>query len=220
MTRPIPVDAVVFDLDGTLIDSGRDIAVAANHVRAARGLPELPLATVLDFIGDGVPVLLRRVLGADGLTPEDRDRDAFHAHYRAHCLDHTRPYPGVADTLRALAGVPLLVATNKPSDYTGPMLAGLGLDGFFRRTVSGDEVPAKKPAPDMIHAVLAGLDLDPARVAMVGDSLNDVRAARAAGTVAVACTFGLRPADEMRAAGADAVAERFTDLTEILAPSS
>lgn len=224
MNRPIPVRAIVFDLDGTLVDSGRDIALAANHVRTALGREELPLDRVLDFIGDGVPVLLRRILGADGPEPDAaalaRARAIFDARYRDHCLDHTRPFPGVAETLAALASVPLMVATNKPAAFTGPMLAGLDLARWFRRTVSGDEVPAKKPAPDMILAALAGLDVDPADVAVVGDSLNDLRAARAVGALAVGCTFGLRPAAEIRAAGADAVAERFADLASILAPAA
>lgn len=222
MTQPRPVRAVIFDLDGTLIDSGRDIALAANHVRTVLGRPELPLAQVHDFIGDGVPVLLRRTLGADGPEPDAADlaraREIFDARYRDHCLDHTRPYPGVPETLAALAAVPLMVATNKPARFTGPMLAGLDLARFFRRAVSGDDVPAKKPAPDMILAALAGLDVDPADVAVVGDSLNDIRAARAVGAVAVGCTFGLRPAQEIRDAAPDVVLDRFADLTRHIAP--
>ena len=162
------VAAIIFDLDGTLVASGRDIARSANHVREALGLPALPEATARSYVGDGVVRLLERTLGHDSatgrtgaagraVTPDElrRGLDLFAAHYADHLLDTTRPYPGVPETLAALAHVPLLVATNKPRGFTDAILAGCGLDGVFARVVGGDEPPARKPDP--AHLAMATL---------------------------------------------------------------
>ncbi len=210
--------AFVFDLDGTLIDSGLDIALAANHARGSFGLPVLPIDRVMGFIGDGVPTLLRRVLADEHPEPDAAlladARTAFDDHYTRHCLDNTRLFPGVLDVLRRFAARPLMVATNKPARFTDQILAGLHVDGAFRRVISGDQVANKKPDPEMIHACLDGLDVQPSDVAVVGDSLNDIRAARAVGAVAVGCTFGLRPAAEIVGEKPDVVLDAFAELPD------
>ena len=210
--------AFIFDLDGTLVDSGRDIAEAANHARGAHGLPELPLAQVMTYIGDGVPMLLTRCFSVEDPAPADdllaTARSAFDDHYARHCLDHTRLFPGVLDVLRRLSRFPLMVATNKPRRFTDQMLGGLHIDGAFRRIVAGDDVARKKPDPEMILRCLEGLAVQPSAVAVVGDSLNDILAARAVGAVAVGCTFGLRPAGEIVAARPDVILHAFAELTD------
>ncbi len=218
--------AIIFDLDGTLIDSGSDIAHAANAAREAVGLPPLATETVVGYVGDGVEMLLRRMLahGRGGERPGaavDADRltaalAAFQAHYALHCLDHTRGYPGVEAMLHACVGRSLSVATNKPRAFSLQILSGLGLERHFARVVGGDDAPARKPDPRHLMACLAGLDVDPAQVAVVGDSPNDVRAAHALGAVAVAVTYGLTSAERLRASGPDLVVARVCDLPAAL----
>ena len=211
--------AFIFDLDGTLVDSGRDIARSANAVRIHFGLPELDEPRAVSFVGDGVVKLLERSLAADA-APPDAERlaeglDVFRDHYGRHCLDDTRLYPGVLDVLRRFSRYPLMVATNKPRAFTLQVLEGLNVAGAFRRIVCGDDVEERKPDPAMLARALEGLDLDPADVAMVGDSHNDVLAARAHGCIAVGCAYGLGDPGRLRAAGPDHVIDAFGDLADL-----
>jgi len=221
-------EAFIFDLDGTLVDSGRDIALAANFVRVHFGLPELPMATATGYVGDGVAMLLRRTLGHDtttGLTgpqglPVDEDMLAeglavFGDHYGRHLLDNTRLYPGVLETLLRFHRFPLHLATNKPRGFTDRILAGLHLGEAFRRIVAGDEAPVRKPDPAHLARCLEGLEVDPAAVVVVGDSPNDINAARALGAVAVGCTYGLASPGAVKAAGPDFLLDRFADLADL-----
>lgn len=207
-----PAGAFIFDLDGTLVDSRADIAAAANVARAVFGLQPLAEPTLRAYVGDGVRLLLRRVLGHDlaataagpGVLADDDARlAAAHAayvdHYSRHLLDHTRPYAGVPELLLALSGVPLMIATNKPGGFGAAILSGLGLDAFFRCVVGGDQVPARKPDPAHLRACLQGLTVAAPAVVVVGDSPNDILAARALGAVSVGCTWGLVPAPVLRA---------------------
>jgi phosphoglycolate phosphatase len=217
--------AFIFDLDGTLVASGRDIARAANVVRRHFDLAELPPAVLTGYVGDGVRKLLQRTLGHDaasgrtGLTvPEpilEEGQAVFARHYGAHLLDTTRLYPGVREVLAAFGAVPLHVATNKPRRFTDAILAGLGLDGVFRRIVAGDEAPERKPDPAHLAACLAGLEVAADRVVVVGDSPHDIAAARGLGAVAVGCAYGLVAPERVRAAAPDFVIEGFAQLLEL-----
>ncbi|MFO7610006.1 MAG: HAD-IA family hydrolase, partial [Candidatus Krumholzibacteriia bacterium] len=183
--------AFIFDLDGTLVDSGLDVALAANGVRVTFGLPELPVPVLVGYVGDGVGLLLERALGHDlagGQTGQPvaaarlaEAHAVFADLYGRHLLDNTRLYPGVRSVLARFADLPLHLATNKPRAFTDAILDGLGLDGVFRRIVGGDEAPARKPDPAHLAACLAGLAVAPGRVVVVGDSPNDVLAARGLG---------------------------------------
>ena len=212
------VSAMIFDLDGTLIDSGRDIALAANFARGHFGLETLDEATAVSFVGDGVDKLLERILTVDGVAPEPETLAeglaVFRDHYGRHCLDSTVLYPGVIETLMHFHRLPLMIATNKPRVFTDRILEGLHVDGAFRRVVTADEAP-RKPDPAMLATCLEGLDVAPAEVAVVGDSPNDVQAARALGAVAVGVTYGLKPAGVIRAEGPDAVLAAFAELRDV-----
>ena len=223
------IAAVIFDLDGTLVDSGLDIALSANFVRSHFGLTKLPVATAQSFVGDGVVRLLERALGYDsrtGLTgPEGlpvapqtltEGLAMFKEHYGAHLLDHTRLYPGVSEILAHLAPVPLLVATNKPRDFTDRILEGVGLTGAFQRIVGGDETPARKPDPAHLATALVGLKVSPGQVVMVGDSPNDVNAARAFGAISVGCTSGLVAPGIVAAARPDHLINSMSALVELI----
>lgn len=220
--------AFIFDLDGTLIDSGQDIALSANFTRVHFGLPELPVATVIGYVGDGVQRLLERALGHGPATGQaghrgvpvdaamlDEGLKVFADHYGRHLLDHTRPYPGVLETLLRFHRYPLHLATNKPRLFTDRLLAGLHLEGAFRTIVAGDEAPRRKPDPDHLARCLVGLDLPPQEVAVVGDSPNDILAARALGAVAVGCTYGLVAPHIVKAARPDHLLADFRSLAEL-----
>ena len=211
--------AFIFDLDGTLIDSGADIAASANFARGHFDLPPLPDATIISHVGDGVRMLMTRLL-AVGDVPVDEERIAeavnvFRDHYGRHCLDQTTLFPGVLATLLRFRAVPLTVATNKPRRFTLQILDGLHVADAFRRVVAGDDVPHQKPDPMHLRACLEGLDVPPAEVVVVGDHPNDIQGARAIGALAVGVTYGLTPAGLIRAARPDLVIDSFADLAEL-----
>ncbi|MBU0742904.1 HAD-IA family hydrolase [bacterium] len=211
------VSAMIFDLDGTLIDSGLDIALSANFARGHFGLAALDEATAISYVGDGVEKLLERALTVDGVAPAPEmvaeGLGVFRDHYGRHCLDTTALYPGVLDTLLHFHRLPMMIATNKPRAFTDAILAGLHVDGAFRRVVTADEAP-RKPDPAQLAMCLDGLDVAPAEVAVVGDSPNDIRAARALGAVAVGVTYGLKPAGVIRAEQPDLILTAFAELRD------
>jgi phosphoglycolate phosphatase len=220
--------AFIFDLDGTLVDSGLDIALSANFTRVHFGLPELPVPTAISYVGDGVQRLLERALGHDlatgqtgqaGLPVSEEmigEAMAVYAdHYRRHLLDNTRLYPGVLDTLMRFRNFPLHLATNKPRDFTDRILTGVRLQWAFRVIVTGDETPARKPDPAHLALCLEDLELEPAEVVVVGDSPNDINAARALGAVSVGCTYGLVAPGIVKAAKPDFLLEEFKGLATL-----
>jgi len=217
--------AFIFDLDGTLIDSGLDIALAANFTRVHFGQPELPLKIVKSYVGDGVAVLLQRTLGHDiysgqtglaGLPVTDTMLSdglaVFADHYGRHLLDNTRLYPGVLEMLARYKRLPLHVATNKPSIFTNAILKGLHLNGAFRKVVGGDEPSARKPDPAHLVMALEGLSINPAEVVVVGDSPNDIQAARGLGAISVGCTYGLVSPGIVKSANPDHIIDDIQDL--------
>lgn len=183
---------VVFDLDGTLVDSSTDLANAVNALLVELDASRLPVPQIVSMVGEGAAVLVRRALTAAGLDPQTPSAlDRFLAHYNAHLLDHTRPYPGMIETLQALAtSVPLAVLTNKPGYATDRVLAGLGLRDYFRETIGGDTHFGRKPSPaGLVH--LAGLVGEPlASVLLVGDSPIDLATARNAKAAICLARYG------------------------------
>jgi phosphoglycolate phosphatase len=208
---------VVLDLDGTLIDSRADLAQAVNHVRRMFRLPELSLGTVTGYIGEGARRLVQRALG---LEHENRLEDGlklFIEYYSAHLLDHTRLYPGIAATLRELAqrGVVLSVLSNKPEAMSRAILDGLGALSVFRAVLGGDSLSDRKPDPTGLEHLrnLTGTPLE--SMLVVGDSLIDLRTARAAGIdfCGVAWGFGV---EGLRAAGAQQIIDEPAELLTIV----
>ncbi len=215
-------ETFIFDLDGTLIDSGLDIALSANFTRVHFGMEELPVPVVKSYVGDGVARLLSRTLGHDvrsgqtGLPVGDQmhaeGMSVFADHYGRHLLDNTTLFPGVLDVLARFQRIPMHVATNKPRAFTDPILEGLHLAGAFRKVICGDETPERKPDPVHLEVCLEGLDFAPTEVVVVGDSPNDVDAARAMGAVSVACTFGLVPPGLLKASAPDFTIDAMSEL--------
>jgi phosphoglycolate phosphatase len=188
-------DLLIFDLDGTLIDSKRDLADAVNAMRAWRGLAPLPDERVFSYVGDGAPTLVRRAL------PEASEGDLGHAlryfldYYRAHMLDATTLYPGVREALDCLrdARVLMAVLTNKPVRFSVQLIQGLGLEAHFFRVYGGNSFEEKKPHPMGIDSLVAESHAARERTVMVGDSAVDVRTARNARVQACGVSWGFQP---------------------------
>ena len=198
---------VVFDLDGTLVDSSRDIQASLNATlqRLAPGTKALPLERVLAFVGEGARLLIERALEDTSLAlPVDEVLAVYIDCYRERLLDTTRLYPGVADALAALgpAGPALGVLTNKPGDMSRTILAGLGVADRFARILGAGDVPARKPDPAGLVALLDELGVATSEAWLVGDSATDVQTGRAAGVRVAGVAWGFHPAG-LRAAGPD-----------------
>jgi phosphoglycolate phosphatase len=185
---------MVFDLDGTLIDSAPDMHRAVNLMLAARGCNPLSLAEIRTMVGDGASALIARALAARQCVNADRDQALveFLEHYEADPTAVTQTFPGVPDTLERLqaVGLTLAVCTNKPTRLTEMILERLGINRYFTRVVAGDSMPYRKPDPRALMEVLNGFDTPAAATIMVGDSEVDAATAHAASVPFVLMTYG------------------------------
>jgi phosphoglycolate phosphatase len=187
---------LIFDLDGTLIDSKLDLAHAVNAARAHMGLPPIENETVYSYVGDGAPILLRRAMGPDAPQADvDRALAYFLEYYRAHMLDNTTPYPGVREALDRLAqqSRTMAILTNKPVRISNAILEGLGIAGHFRFVYGGNSFEFKKPNPIGIETLLDETGAPRASALMIGDSGVDVQTARNASIEACGVTYGFQP---------------------------
>jgi phosphoglycolate phosphatase len=213
--------AIVWDLDGTLVDSAPDLASALNTVLDKRGFFTLSLDEVRKMIGNGVPKLVERGFNAVGVRPDAAQLDEliamFVTEYKACATDNTRPYAGVVEALQEIhsMNIPMGVCTNKPEAFTRQILEGLELSGYFSSVIGGDSTSARKPDPEPVLACLRGLVAEPASSLMIGDSVHDVHAARAAGVTIGVVPWGYRsaPVEEM---GADFVLHDLTGLAGLI----
>ena len=196
-----PYGLLVFDLDGTLIDSSQDLAQSVNATRADAGLAPLSAATVASYVGNGAETLIRRALGAGAADDTvSRGLAFFLRYYRAHMLDHTVLYDGVREALHGwhASGLPMAVLTNKPEAFSRSLVAGLGVGHCFARVYGGNSFPAKKPDPRGLRSIMREFGFSPPATMMVGDSCVDVLTARNAGTACAGVSYGLRPEDFQR----------------------
>jgi phosphoglycolate phosphatase len=209
------VKLVVFDLDGTLVDSSRDLATAVNRMLAWAQVAPLPHETVRSFVGEGARRLIEKTAAARGLSrPADELLPVFLAAYREVLLEHTRLYPGMAEVLAALPPRRLAVLTNKPGDMSRAILSGLGVAHCFDWIWGAGDVPARKPDPAGLRRLLGQAGVAPHEAAFVGDSAIDVRTARAAGVQAVGVTYGFQP-ESLNAAPPDVYVGHPAELTEL-----
>ena len=210
---------LIFDLDGTLIDSKLDLAHSVNAARRYMGLDPIPHELVSTYIGNGAPVLIRRVLGPDATDEQvAKALDYFIRYYTEHCLDNTSLYPGVKDALdrlRAQHGVRMAVLTNKPVRISNHILDGLGCGDHFFRVYGGNSFDRKKPDPVGVEKLLSESGVPREAAVMIGDSAVDVRTARNANIRACGVTYGFQPetfADEPP----DFVVHNLGELAEIV----
>jgi len=210
------------DLDGTVIDSAPDLAASLSALLAEHGRRGLDTDEIKPMVGDGVAKLVERAFAATGGVPADGAMAAsvarYSAIYECRLTRLTRPYPGALDTLGALraAGWRLAVCTNKPERASHEIVRALGMDALFEALAGGDTFAVRKPDPGHLLHLIARMNGDPARAVMLGDSHNDVRAARDAGlpVIAISHGYGTVPA---RALGADRVIDSFAELPDTLA---
>lgn len=220
---PLPLKAVVVDLDGTLLDTAPDLAAAAARMLAELDLPPVDTETVKTYIGNGISRLVKRVLTRDmEAEPDpqlfDQALSVFERHYLAGVSAESRPYPGVVEGLRALrgAGFPLACITNKAEKFTLPLLRDTHLSDYFELVLSGDSLPRKKPDPlPLLHAC-EHFGVSPGQVLLVGDSLNDAQAARAAGCHVFCVPYGYNRGRSVAELDTDAVVPSLLDAAKLI----
>jgi len=221
---------IVFDLDGTLIDSRIDLCNSVNATLAHLGKPELPQAVIASYIGDGVSMLVRRAIGdPEGDSTDERYVTEaityFLDYYRIHKLDYTYVYPGVSEALEAIRAahpeILMAVLTNKPVRPSRDICAHFNLSRFFFQNYGGNSFHTKKPDPHGLHSLIAeasaiaGAPITSAETIMIGDTDIDILTARNCGARSIGCTFGLKP-HSLADAPPDHLAHTTTDWLEIL----
>ena len=225
MMTTVLLPTIVFDLDGTLVDSAPDMHAAANRMLRAAGRATIGLAETRRFIGDGIGRFVEKALSATGSAPTAQVLacavDEFLADYRANAANLTRPYPGVPETLELLVGKGhrLGVCTNKPQSISESLLSALGLADHFACVGGGDRFGVRKPDPRHLLAVLRELDCPPEHAIMVGDNEHDAATAAGAGLRFVLVTYGYArvPADEIIA---EKRCDSFVELISFLNPEN
>ena len=220
MTAPplYPVRALIFDLDGTLIDSKRDLIHSVNAMLGEMGRAKLNEETISGYIGHGAPLLVSRALGANAKEEElRRGLEFFLAYYEEHKLDTTCAYSGVSDALVELSRkqVPMAVLTNKPVKISVSILEALGLASHFRVIYGGNSFETKKPDPFGAMKILKEFGAAPREAMVVGDSEVDVQTARNADVIAVAVNYGFGVHDRVQHP-ADIYLEKLTDLVPLV----
>jgi len=217
--------AALLDLDGTLLDTVPDLALAANAMRTELGMPPLREDVIATFVGKGVDNLVRRTLAGSlhAAEPDPQQYEhasaSFHRHYHLVNGDRTVIFDGVLPGLKAMRGqgLKLAVVTNKPTEFTLPLLQRTGLAGFFDAVVCGDTCARKKPDPEpMLHACSL-LQAEPARTVAIGDSLNDAQAARAAGCRVLAVPYGYNEGMDVRTLEVDGIVATLADAADWVA---
>ena len=211
--------AVVFDLDGTLIDSRGDIAAATNHALLASGRPALPTAKIARFVGDGARSLIARAAKlAESDDEVDSLLESFLAYYEAHPVDFTKWVEGAPAVLDRVAeiGMPIALCTNKARAVTDAVLAALGVRTRFRAIYAGGDGPEKKPAPGPLLTLAKKLSVEPTNLVMVGDGIQDIECARRVGCRVIGVASGYTPRERMVAAKPDIVLEGLVELPDVV----
>lgn len=223
MKFPLRVRAVLIDLDGTLLDTIPDLAAAANLMLAEFGRPPLEETLIRAFVGKGIPKLVERVLAAafNGTTDpalHDSALPLYERHYEGVNGAHTAIYPGVIEGLDALRAqdLPLACVTNKSARFTLPLLERMALRPYFSEVVAGDALPRKKPDPDQLLHACGKFGVAPREMLMIGDSVNDARAARAAGCPVFCVTYGYNEGADVRELDVDAIVDSLTEAARLV----
>ena len=220
---PIPVKAVMVDLDGTMLDTADDLAAAANAMLRELGIPERDPERVKSFIGKGLVKLVKRCLTGDlDGEPEpallERAMPVYERHYAAVLQHRTRPYPGVSEGLEALAraGYRMACITNKGEKFTLPLLEATGLRRYFELVLCGDTLPRRKPDPLPITHACERFGIAPREMVLIGDSLNDVQAARGAGCLVFCVPYCYNEGGDVRELDCDAIVATILEAASLI----
>lgn len=211
----VSIQLIIFDLDGTLVDSSHDIRTAVNVAFEPYGCRPITVEETRELVGEGVTVLIEKVMALESL---DADRETlvsrFLSYYSEHLIELTSVYAGVEEALASLSSYRKAVVSNKREDLCLRTLRELGLSAYFDIVVGSETAAAKKPSPVPIYYVLEKMDIHPENAVIVGDSTYDVEAGRSAGIRTVAVTYGYRPAEMLQ--DADALIDSMSELPELL----
>lgn len=217
-TEKIDTDLLIFDLDGTLIDSSEDIAWSANRTLVAMGLHEMDESEIIGHIGWGVKPLLEKLMPGESEERIMEAREKFLELYGGHLVVRTSIYPGVLDTLAFFerAGKKMAVVTNKPAGLADRILELIDMKRYFLMVLGGDSLMNKKPHPEPVEKVIRELGAVPSRTVVIGDSPVDCEAGKAAGAYTVGAAYGFRGRGELKEAGCDRIVEAFEELKDVL----
>ena len=206
------IDLLIFDLDGTLVNTLEDIASSVDHTLARLGKAPIGLDAVQRYIGDGIETLLIRALGGE---PADLSAavSIYKEHHRKNLVVRSQLYPGVLETLEYFKSIQMAVISNKSTEFISPLLDRLGIARYFTTVIGADAGLLLKPAPDSILRAMTVSGASKERTVMVGDGTTDIRAGKAAGVITCAVTYGYRPEEELLQAGPDHVIHSITELT-------
>ena len=193
-------ELIIFDLDGTLVDSGMDITNALNYAITPYGFKPLTVEDTIKMVGEGLTRLIEKILGDNNVSIKDAVLDRFIKYYSEHLADFTRPYPGVIKTLEMLGRYKKAVISNKRESLSKKLMEQLGLMKFFDVVLGSDSAAEKKPSPAPVKKVLEILGIEPQRAIIVGDSDFDIQAGKGAGLITVAVTYGFRDRESLTSA--------------------
>lgn len=206
---------IIYDLDGTLVDTREDIAQAANHMLARMGKPSLSREEICRFVGNGVVSLVQGCLKTQEPEPVRQGVQIYRAYYAKHFLDYSRLYPGAREVLEYFRQRRQAVITNKPNPFSRDILAGLGILEFFTDLIAGDSGTPVKPDPKAIRSLMDESRVSPQETLVVGDSPIDVEMGRNAGVEAAVLTHGFGEREEIAASNPAAILDHFKDLLDL-----
>ncbi len=216
MKNKYAADLLIFDLDGTLVDTRRDLANAVNHALHQLGKNEVEVDTVTGYVGDGVRKLLERALGDAAKTELETALRHFRSFYYEHIADFSQPYPGVGEVLEHFAHKRKAILTNKPQEFTEALLQRLDMHRHFAMAIGGQPHLKLKPDPEAIFTILHHFDLSASRALIIGDGENDILVGKAAKIVTGAAAYGFRPVEKLRALQPDFVIETPAELMDLI----
>ncbi len=213
----MPISLLIFDLDGTLVNTLDDIAASVNYTLDRLGRPPLPTEIVRQYVGDGIEVLMMRSLS--GVAVRLADAVAiYREHHRQNLAVHSSLYPAVRETLEYFSSIPMVVISNKTLEFIRPLLDDLGIGQYFAMIIGADFGLPLKPAPDSLQRMMAEFKVPKDQTLIVGDGTTDIRAGKAAGIMTCSVTYGFRSESELRMAGPDYIIHDLALLKTIFVP--
>ncbi len=213
---PVTVRSLIFDLDGTLVDSCEDIAASLNYTLATLGLPTKTRAEVERFVGDGVKILLTRAAGNSDPAFLEKAVQIFRPHYSEHCVDRTELYPDVKEILENFKNKKLGVVSNKPFEMVIKTLDHFRVRHYFQSVMGAESTPNRKPHPEPVLKTLEILKATKSDAVMVGDGTADIAAGKAAGVLTCAVTYGYRKREELEAAKPNFIIKSILELKNLI----